>query len=374
MNMKHIAAKYLFDGYNLLQNKVLVFQNQVLQDILDIEDCSKVSFQYLGEGVITPGFFDLQLNGCGGALFNADISAQSLEIMYQTWLRFGTTNFLPTLITTGFAEVKQALNVVNSWIEQYGLLRGVAGIHLEGPFISTEKPGIHDQKFIIMPIDKDLEYIANFAKIFPVKITIAPEVFHMKQIKYLAAAGVIVSMGHSNASYEVAKQAIANGVCTATHLFNAMSGFSGRSPGVVGAVLNTDIYTGIIVDLLHVDSANIEIIHKVKGDKLYIVTDAVTPAGTNLSEFIFAGKRLLVKNGSCVDGNGVLGGANITMNESIHNCVTKCNIPLLSALKMATINPARLMRLDNRLGMIKVGQLSNLVYMDLDDFSCQLVI
>ncbi|MFN8769390.1 MAG: N-acetylglucosamine-6-phosphate deacetylase [Neisseriaceae bacterium] len=369
--MHIVSAKYLFDGNNLCENKALLIDNNIVQQVVDINNVDSSNCKYLGDGVITPGFIDLQLNGCGGVLFNDDISESTLETMYQTCLCFGTTSFLPTLITSEVNDIKKALTVINSWMRQHGNLRGVVGIHLEGPFISKQKSGIHNEKCILEPTDELLEYIASFTKKFPIKMTIAPEVFHMEQIKYLHNAGIILSIGHSNASYQVAKMGIDEGITTATHIFNAMSGLTGRNPGVVGAVLNNNIYAGVIADLIHVDSANIELLHKIKGDKLYIVTDAVTPMGTDLIEFEFVGKRIFVDNGKCVDENGVIGGANISMNESVKNCIKRCDIDLKNALKMAVSTPARLMKLTDKLVKINGNPIDKLIYMDLDSFECK---
>lgn len=371
--MHIISAKYLFDGLEILEDKAVVINNNVIQDIVDIKSVKTSEYKYLGDGIITPGFIDLQLNGCGGVLFNETIDTTTLETMHKTCLKYGTVGFLPTLITSDFSDVKTALEVVKSWFELYGNNRGVIGIHLEGPFISVQKSGIHAQEYIAIPERKYLELIISYVRYFPIMMTIAVEHFTNEQIKLLRDSGVVLSIGHSNASYYEALRGINHGVKTATHVFNAMSGLTGRNPGVVGAILNTDIYTGVIADLLHVDSANIELLYKVKKEKLYIVTDAVTPMGTNIKEFMFVGKKIFVENGKCVDADGVIGGANITMNESIKNCVESCNIPLISALKMASTIPAQVMGLDKHIGVIKKMYRANLVYMDVNNYSCDVL-
>lgn len=372
-NIHMVAAKYLFDGQKVYQNKVLIIENGIVQRVADNNDINTPNSKYLGDGVITPGFIDLQLNGCGGVLFNSNISIEALKIMDQTCLQFGTTSFLPTLITADFELVKSALKVVEQWILKYGTSRGVIGIHLEGPFISKEKHGIHDERFIIKPTEQHLQYIATYANKFPIKMTIAPEMFHVKQIKYLHDAGVVLSVGHSSTIYETALQGINSGITSATHIFNAMSGLSGRNPGVVGAVLNNDIYASVITDLFHVDKANIELLHKIKGDKLYIVTDAMPCLGADIDEFYLSGKKIFVRDGKCVDENGVLGGANISISDSIKNCMNYCSIPLEDALKMAVSTPAKVMGLYDNLVKIVDVPANKLVYMDLDNFNCDTI-
>ncbi len=371
--MQAIAAKYLFDGETLLENKVLIIDNNLIQKIIDINLAASLNYNYLGDGIIAPGFIDLQLNGCGGVLFNETTNMPTLETMYQTCLRFGTTSFLPTLITSDINTVTLALNTVKEWFATYGNTRGVIGIHLEGPFIAKDKKGIHSEEHIIKPEDKILTLVTQYVKHFPIKMTIAVETFTEAQIKFLYNAGIILSIGHSNANYAQAVKAIQCGITTATHVFNAMSGLTARNPGVIGAILNNNIYAGVIADLLHVDAANIELLYRLKPDKLYLVTDSVTPMGTKLTKFMLAGKELSVKDGKCIDENNVLGGANLTMNNAIKKCVEECHIPLPQALKMASLIPAQVMHLDNTLGKIKPNYRADLVYLEPNNYECTII-
>ncbi len=370
--MHIITSKYIFINNQLTENKAILIDNNQIIDIINKDSLANLHqpIKDYGNGVITPGFIDLQLNGCGGVLFNDDISFGTLETIYQTCLRFGTTQFLPTLITSPINDIFSALDLVKAWFEQYGNNRGVIGIHLEGPFISKDKKGIHPDEFIIAPNDDILKKIVSYTKYFPIKMTIATEVFTTSQIKFLAQNKIILSQGHSNASYEESIAGFNAGIKTVTHAFNAMSGLTGRNPGVIGAVLNSKIYAGIIVDLLHVDPANVELINKNKPNQVYLVTDAVTPTGTNMTTFNFAGKELFVKDGKCIDKDGTLGGANLTLNDAIKYCVNKCNISLVDALKMASEIPAQLMQLDT-LGKIAPNCHASLIYMDLITFECK---
>lgn len=370
--MRGFTSKYIFDGEKLLSNKIILVDDKKIIDIVD-QAPANIQVQYLGDGVISQGFVDLQLNGCGGVLFNDTIDEHTLSIMNDTWRHYGTTGFLPTLITSPFSDVIKALNVCKSWFEKHGNKHGVLGIHLEGPFLSLQKSGIHPKEHVIKPTDEMLQQIVSYRRYFPIKMTIAIEEFTESQIKYLADNDIIISMGHTNATYDIAKKSIELGAKTATHIFNAMSGLTGRNPGVIGAILNSDIYTGLIVDMLHVDGGNVELLKKVKDNQVYLVTDAVTPTGTEMTEFDFAGKHLYVKDGKCLDNEGVLGGAYLTMNDGVKNMVKYCNIDLATALKMATLIPLKVLDLDNEMGYIKKSYRADLIYLDLDSYTCQVL-
>lgn len=373
--MRAITAKYIFDGVNLLTNKVVLVADKLIVDIVDrnkIYDWELL--EDFGESVISAGMLDLQLNGCGGVLFNADISLATLETMHQTNLRFGTCGFLPTLITSPFSDVIKALEVVKEWFNLYGNLRGVLGIHLEGPFLSKEKRGIHPEEFILLPTDEMLSQIASYAKFFPVKMTLAPEHFSASQLEYLVNQGIIISLGHSNASYAEATAAFKHGARTVTHMFNAMSGMTGRNPGVIAAVLANSCYLGLIADLLHVDKANIQLLHKLKPASIYLVSDAVTPTGTAMDEFDFAGKHLYVINGKCVDAVGTIGGAYLTLNKALANCVEECGISLEDALAMATVIPAQVLGVDKLIGKISKGLRADLIALNLVDYTSQTIL
>ena len=307
---------------------------------------------------LTAGFIDLQLNGCGGVMFNEDISVCTLEIMQETNLKSGTTSYLPTFITSPDEGMKSAVNIMRDYLAQYR--NQALGLHLEGPYLSREKKGVHCEEYIreISPEMKD--FLCANADVIT-KITLAAENPTARYIAEFVKCGIVVSIGHSNATYEVAQQAIADGAGFATHLHNAMSPVSsGRAMGVVGAVLDSDIYAGIIVDGLHVDFGNVRIAKKAKGDKLCIVTDAVAAAGADIDSFVFVGKTVYVRDGKCYDANGTLGGAAITMIESVQNAVKEVGIPLDETLRMCNYYPAKAIGVDDKLGSIEAGKIANL--------------
>lgn len=369
------TAKYIFDGNDLLSDAAVIVKDNIIVDVIPLkllED--KNALRDYGETIITAGFVDLQLNGCGGVLFNDDISHNTLETMYQTCLKYGTTSFLPTLITCDFNDVLKAMECIKDWFVKYEINRGVIGLHLEGPFISVAKKGIHPEKFIRLPNHELLEQIAAYTEFFPIKMTIAPEVFSLAQIKFLIENNIILSLGHSNATYLEAEAAIKLGVKTSTHIFNAMSGLSARNPGVIAAILNSNVYAGVIADMLHVDIANLQLLNKIKPQHIYLITDAVTPMGSALSEFKFGGKTIYVKNGMCIDENGILGGANLSMPQAVANCINRCNIDIPQALNMASLIPAQIMGYSGQLGKIHATYRADLIAFDLKTHTCQIII
>jgi len=336
---KIISAKYIFDGSRLHQNCALQIDNNKVVGVVHLDNSDNLDYP---NSVLSVAFTDLQINGCGGVIFNDDVSHKTLEIMHQANLRSGTHRFLPTLITDDLAKMPLALDSVDTWITLYGLERGVVGIHLEGPFISKEKSGIHPKEYVVQISKENAQLIASYASKFSIILTVAAENIEAEIVQYLTDAGVIVMIGHSNATYEQAVDIANAGAVGVTHLYNAMSGYSGRAPGVIGACFDKQLYAGIIVDLLHVDAASVRIASRLLADKLYLVTDAVAPAGCSMTEFDFAGKHLYVRDGRVVDGNGTLGGAYLTMTEAVLNCINKVGFSVEHTFRMAITVPNKL--------------------------------
>ncbi|MFZ7135800.1 N-acetylglucosamine-6-phosphate deacetylase [Avibacterium avium] len=349
----------IYTAQAVLYGQAVIVEDEKILSIVPQENLPEGMQQIdLKGNNLTAGFIDLQLNGCGGVMFNGDTSVKTLEIMQQTNLRSGTTSYLPTFITADDEGIKQAVAVMGEYLKKHK--NQALGLHLEGPYLSVEKKGVHQAEYIraISPEMKD--FLCQNASVIT-KITLAPENPTAKYIGDFVQSGIVVSIGHSNATYDVAKQAIANGATFATHLHNAMSPISsGREMGVVGAVLDSDIYTGIIVDGLHVEFGNIKIDKKVKGNKLCIVTDATAAAGADIESFDFVGKTVYVRDGKCYDANGTLGGSAITMIESVENAVKQVGIPLDETLRMCNYYPAKAIGVDDHLGDIAEGKIANL--------------
>lgn len=347
------TAKEILYGYAvLIDNDIVVAvipQEQLDENIHCID---------LKGNNLTAGFIDLQLNGCGGVMFNEQTSVETLEIMQATNLKSGTTSFLPTFITAPDEEMKSAVTIMRNYLAKYQ--NQALGLHLEGPYLSIEKKGVHRAEYIRTISSEMKAFLCENADVIT-KLTLAAENPTADFIAEFVQKGIVVSLGHSNASYAQAKAAIDQGIRFATHLHNAMSPISsGRELGVVGAVLDSDIYSGIIIDGLHVDFANIKIDKKIKGDKLCIVTDATAAAGADIESFYFVGKKVYVRDGKCYDENGTIGGSSVTMIKSIENAVKHVGIPLDEALRMANYYPAKAIQMDHKLGSIAVGKVANL--------------
>ena len=364
--MKAIINGELFIGNKFYTGKVLIMDGERIVDIIPQEELittyGNIETIDAENAYVTPGFIDLQLNGCGGVLFNDDISLETLDTMHKTNLKYGCTSFTPTLITTGDESIEKAIELVKG-IENKGKY-GVVGLHIEGPYISLQKKGIHNPKFIRKAdeamIDKMIEAGKENVRI----VTLAPENTDKKIISKLNAAGIHVAVGHSNASYEQVKEKESFGITLATHLYNGMSSFNHREPGVVGAVFDSDIKAGVIADGFHCHYSAIKSAIKIMGERLYLVTDAVAPVGTDMEYFYFEGNKVFYKDGKCFGEDGTLGGSALTMDAGVRNLVKYCDITLEEAVRMATLYPAKAVNIDNEYGKLQPGCFADIVFLD----------
>ena len=349
----------IYTGYEILYGHAVIVENDLIKAVVPEEELPNGIQQVnLNGNNLTAGFIDLQLNGCGGVMFNEQTTVETLEIMQATNLKSGTTSYLPTFITSPDEGMKSAVKVMRDYLAKYR--NQALGLHLEGPYLSKEKKGVHREEYIREITPEMKTFLCDNADVIT-KITLAAENPTTQYIADFVEKGIIVSLGHSNATYEVANQAIEKGISFATHLHNAMSPISsGRAMGVVGAVLDSDLYAGIIVDGLHVEFGNVRIAKKVKGDKLCIVTDATAAAGSDIESFIFVSKTVYVRDGKCYDANGTLGGSSVTMIKSVENAVKKVGISLDETLRMCNLYPARAIGVDDHLGSIDADKIANL--------------
>ncbi len=355
----------IFTGTEVLTEHAVLIDGGVIAAVCPTAELAEhIERKDLAGANLSPGFIDLQLNGCGGVMFNDDISAQTIHVMHQTNVKSGCTSFLPTLITSSDHDMRKAIQAAREYQAQYP--NHSLGLHLEGPYLNTAKKGIHNIDYIRAASDEMIDTLCENADVIA-KVTLAPEQNEHAYIRRLQQAGIVVSIGHTNATYQQARQGFEAGISFATHLFNAMSPLEGREPGVVGAIYDSpEVYAGIIADGFHVDYANIRIAHKIKGEKLVLVTDATAPAGAKMDYFIFVGKKVYYRNGKCVDENGTLGGSALTMIEAVKNSVEHVGIALDEVLRMATLYPAKAMGVDNKLGRIRKGMVANLTAFDRD--------
>ncbi|MDE4081235.1 MULTISPECIES: N-acetylglucosamine-6-phosphate deacetylase [Enterobacter cloacae complex] len=352
----------IYTGHEILDDHAIVIANGLIERVCPLAELPpEIEQRSLNGAAISPGFIDVQLNGCGGVQFNDTpeaVTVETLEIMQKANEKSGCTSYLPTLITSSDDLMKQGISVMREYQAKYP--NQALGLHLEGPWLNMVKKGTHNPNYVRKPDAELVDYLCANADAI-VKVTLAPEMTGTDVISKLAAAGIVVSAGHSNATLKEAKAGFRAGITFATHLYNAMPYITGREPGLVGAILDEpDVYCGIIADGMHVDYANIRNAKRLKGDKLCLVTDATAPAGANIDQFIFAGKTIYYRNGLCVDENGTLSGSSLTMIEGVRNLVEHCGIALDEVLRMATLYPARAIGVDKQLGGIAPGMVANL--------------
>ena len=313
-------------------------------------------------GWLLPGFVDTQVNGGGGVLFNDQVDVEAIAAIGAAHARFGTTAFLPTLISDTPAQIAAALAAVDAAIEQG--VPGVVGIHIEGPFINEVKRGIHEAHRI-RRLDTGILATLTAPHRGRVMLTLAPELCDEEDIRTLVRHGVIVSAGHSDATYDEAQRAIAAGLSGFTHLFNAMSPLHHRNPGAVGAAFDSDTYGGLIVDDVHLHPAVVRLAVRTKGkERIMLVTDAMPSVGTNVSEFTLQGKRIAVKDGVCIFEDGTLAGTHLDMASALRKTVEVTGLPVPDVSAMASATPAAFLSLEERIGAIAAGQRADWVWLD----------
>ncbi len=308
----------------------------------------------LDGGLITPGFVDLQVNGGGGVMFNDSQTVDTLRIIAEAHASTGTAALLPTLITDTPDRTGAAIDAVEQAAAEG--VPGIVGIHLEGPHLSVARKGAHDPALIRSMQDEDLQLCLSAAERLPnVMVTVAPENTDMAQIKAMAQAGIIVSLGHTNADFETCMAAFDAGACCVTHLFNAMSQMGNREPGLVGAALmRDDIHAGLIADGVHVHPAMIRIALAAKSDlsKIFLVTDAMATAGSSIESFTLNDREVFRKEGRLTLADGTLAGADLEFSRALEVVTDEAGMDISAAVKAATAIPAGLLRESDGLGRL----------------------
>jgi N-acetylglucosamine-6-phosphate deacetylase len=319
----------------------------------------------LGGHWLVPGFIDVQVNGGGGVLFNDAPTLQTLRRIGAAHRRYGTTGFLPTLISDDAATMRAAIAAVDAAIDAG--VPGVLGIHLEGPYIAPARRGAHDAAKFRALDDAELELVCSLRHGVTV-LTLAPDQVPPARVRELAARGVIVCIGHTEADYAQARAALDAGARGFTHLYNAMSPLQGRAPGVVGAALEDRAsWCGLIVDGHHVHPASLRVALAAKPrGKLLLVTDAMPPVGADTDTYELAGVAIRCRDGRCETPDGVLAGSALDMASAVRNTVATLGVPLEDALRMASTWPAEFLGIAAERGRIAAGLRADLVELDGD--------
>jgi N-acetylglucosamine-6-phosphate deacetylase len=362
-----VAADVVFDGEKKHDDFAVVIEDAQIAALTPRSDLpSSIEVYNVPQGAwLAPGFIDIQVNGGGDVLFNADPTPAALAKIAQAHRKFGVTSFLPTLITDSDEAMVAALGAVGAVMAREP---GILGIHLEGPFLSPQKPGVHRREFIRRPQAHHRQMLGAFRE-GVLLVTLAPEETPSGFIAELVAAGAKVSLGHSMATYEQTRAAMAEGLTGFTHLFNAMRPLSAREPGPVAAALESPRASyGMIVDGEHVAPAMLGLAMRGVGRPM-LVSDAMPPVGGTKAEFDLLGARIVVRDGSCRTQEGALAGSSIEMASAVRNCVRLLGLPLEQALRCASRHPAEFLGLGRSLGRLAPGYRADMAAFDPTDIS-----
>jgi len=357
-----VNGRLLVDGAFVSGKTVVIDAGRIAVIIPENEVQDSVERIDLAGRMLVPGFIDTQVNGGGDRLFNDDPSIETIAAIGAAHRQFGTTGFLPTLISDDADKIEAALEAVRQAIAQG--VPGVLGVHIEGPFLNLARKGIHDAAKIRTITDAEIDLLSRPTGGKTI-VTLAPETVEPAVIRRLSDAGVIVSAGHTDASAATIAEALRNGLRGFTHLFNAMSQLMPREPGVVGAALyDESSWCGIIVDGHHVDPLVLKLaLRATPLRRLMLVTDAMPSVGGR-KNFVLNGEPITVADGKCTNAQGTLAGSDLDMASAVRNSVELLGLDLADAVAMAAEHPAAFLRLDDRMGRIAPGYRANLALLN----------
>ena len=342
----------------------LLIENGIIKEINPSETNDSNSIDCNGL-YVSPGFVDVHIHGAGG-YDTMDGTFEAINEIAKTICKYGTTSFTPTTMTMSTNDILKSMTSIKK-----AKLEGtdgaiVLGAHLEGPFISPSAIGAQNPNFLIAPSFENFKSMTGDAMDSVVSITMAPEVAGAKELaSQLTDMGIRCSIGHTKATYEEAIEGIKCGFCHSTHLFNAMTGFTHREPGVVGATFESDITTETISDGIHISYPSLRIAYKQKGiDKTLLVTDAMCACGMPDGTYALGGQPVTVKNGAARLENGALAGSVLTLNKAVKNILDNSEYQLYEIIKMASYNGAKFCKVDDKKGQIKENFDADLVIFD----------
>ncbi|EJA6664643.1 TPA: N-acetylglucosamine-6-phosphate deacetylase [Clostridioides difficile] len=353
----------------ILENKVLVFDEKII-DIADSvpKDCEVID----ADGkYISPGLIDIHIHGNMGK-DTMDSTDESIETISKSIMRHGVTSFLPTTMTMDKEHVYDAFEVIKK--AQNRKLEGaqVLGAHLEGPFINENYKGAQNEKFII---NSKYEFIKEYKDVIKV-ITYAPEkdidFDFTREIK--RCTDIVLSIGHSNANYDQAKEAINLGVTNVTHMFNAMTGLNHRDPGVVGAALTTNVYSELIADTIHINKDLFQFILNNKGkERLILITDSIEAGGLEDGNYSLGGQKVIVKGNEARLENGALAGSVLSLNKMVFNFLDNTNLKVNEAINLASLNPATSLGINDKKGSLEIGKDADIAVFD-ENLDCKMTL
>jgi N-acetylglucosamine-6-phosphate deacetylase len=350
------SAQKIFTGTKWLFNKTIIVEQH---KIIKIEDCKKPYYK-----TIVPAFVDNQIYGANGMLFSVYKNTESLDALYRHCLKNGTAHFMPTVATNTYEVVYNCIDAIKNYWLQNG--KGCMGLHIEGPWINPQKKGAHVEELIHKPSIAQVKDLLDYGKGVIKIITLAPEYCNAAIIKLIQQHNIIISIGHSNASYSEANKAFDLGINTCTHLFNAMPSLQHRDPNLLTAIFNhKKVTSSIIPDGHHVSFETIKIAKIIMGNRLYAITDAVTITTKDYYTHEFKKDKYV--------SNGILSGSSLTMYKAFKNLVEKCNIDETEALKMCSYYPAKVLNMQHKIGCIKTNAYANFLVMN-EDFSIQKIV
>ena len=358
-----LTGARIFDGEEFRDGHAVVIDGSRITAVVPHSQIpSGIENRNLGGGLLAPGFIDVQVNGGGGALLNGDPSVDTVRVIAAAHRKFGTVGLLPTVITDAPGVLMKAVAAVRAARESQ--VPGVLGIHIEGPFLDSERKGAHAARFIRAMTEADVAEIAGL-DCGAVMLTLAPNKVSPLFVKQLAERGVLVSLGHAEATYEETMAALGSGARAFTHIFNAMSQMTGRQPGMVGAALgDPQSFAGVIADGHHVHDAALRVAFAVKqASRMMLISDAMPTAAGGPAAFDLQGRAVVLENGRLQLEDGTLAGSNLTMDEAVRYCVNTLKLDLGATLRMASLNPAGFLRRDHEMGRIAPGYLASLVHL-----------
>ena len=354
MSAKIYIADKVFTGNEILQHHAIVIENDIIIDIKPAAECNNNDVVDYKQALIAPAFIDLQLYGAHKRLLSAYPDAESVKAIYDYSKAGGASHCMPTVGTSTYPTIFKCIDAIKHYWNAGG--QGVLGLHVEGPWINAIKRGAHNIDWIFSPTIEQVKELLDYGKDVIKIITVAPEIVSNEIIELIHSYNVVVSAGHTNATYEEATASFSN-IRTSTHLYNAMSALQHREPGMVGAVLDhKSVFCSLVPDGFHVSFPAIRIAKKIMGERLFAITDAVTETHEGFYKHTLDGDKYTA--------NGILSGSALTMNKCLKNFVELCDINVEESLRMCGLYPAQVMKMENKLGSILEGRKANMVVLN----------